>query len=131
MAAAVSLVSSVNLLCIAFTVAIFVSALKEESEWEGLSFHSVPQTDCCGDTTEETREAFPRASYSHPLQTHTGPIMPRECGVSIPTKAHTLQLLGKLLEGRWQRVSYVGVQGSTTRCDFPSLLCGSVLAEGN
>lgn len=122
MAAAVSLVSSVNLLCIAFTVAIFVSALKGEFEWEGLSFHSVPQTDCCGDTTEETREAFPRASYSHPLQTHTGPIMPRE---------HTLQLLGKLLEGRWQRVSYVRVQGSTTRCDFPSLLCGSVLAEGN
>lgn len=130
MAAAVSLVSSVNLSCIAFTVVIFVSALKGAFEWEGLSFHSVPQTNCCGDTTEEIREALPRASYS-PLQTHTGPIMPRECGVSILTKAHTLQLLGKLLEGRWQRVSYVRVQGSTTRCDFPSCLCGSVLAEGN
>lgn len=74
LAAAVSLVSSVNLLCIAFVAAIFVSALKGESEWEGLPFHSVPQTNCCGDTAEEIREALPRESYS-PLQTHTGPIM--------------------------------------------------------
>lgn len=57
--------------------------------------------------------------------------MPPECSVSTITKAHTLELLGKLHEGRWQKVRYIRVPGSAIRCGFLSLLCGSAHAEGN